>query len=61
MNDRGRKWKRFKAAAAVLGVVLLAGAAGVTVHLYRQRKAQEAEIAARQHSLEEPEQFLAEM
>ena len=60
MNDRGRKWKRFKAAAAVLGVVLLAGAAGVTVHLYRQRKAQEAEIAARQHSLEEPEQFLAE-
>ena len=32
MNDRGRKWKRFKAAAAVLGVVLLAGAAGVTVH-----------------------------
>lgn len=59
MSDQTLRWKRFKKAAVVLGIVLLAGGAGVTVHLYRERKAKEAEIAARQHGPGEPGSFRA--
>ncbi len=59
MKDRTQRWKRFKTAAVILGAVGIALAAGVTVHLYRQRKLQEEEIASRQYDLAEQENFLA--
>lgn len=59
MKDRTKAWKRFKTAAVILGAVGIVLAAGMTVHLYRQRRLQEEEIASRQYDLAEQPDFLA--
>lgn len=59
MKNRPQIWKQLKTAAVVLGAAGIVLAAGVTIHLYRQRKQQEEQIVSRQYNQTDQENFLA--